>query len=340
MKKTLLALAAMLTFGYANAQMKLGNNPTTTNSNALLEMETTNKGLLLPRVALTSSTSFAPLSAHVAGMAVYNTATAGDVTPGYYFSDGAKWVKVADAATAVGSNIYTADGTLTGARTVSMGANNLSFTGTGMVGIGTTSPNASAALDITATDKGFLPPRVTLTGQGDATTIPSPANGLVAYNTSATLGTGLVVNNGTPAAPEWARLAAVSATAGSEIRKIIYSGTNGNPAKTVTLGKFEFRVDGVNVPQYRINTIPSGNFTLPFQFIQMFGTNGYEFSNLSGSVTTINYSTWTGFNGGMSSTERNEAWLVYPGEDSVYKVSFTALGSGAGVIWSIVAEKY
>jgi hypothetical protein len=98
MKKTLLALAAMLTFGYANAQMKLGNNPTTTNSNALLEMETTNKGFLMPRVALTSTTAFAPLSAHVAGIAVYNTATAGDVTPGFYVNDGTKWVKLADAA--------------------------------------------------------------------------------------------------------------------------------------------------------------------------------------------------------------------------------------------------
>ena len=98
MKKSLLIVAAMLYFGYANAQMKLGTNPTTTNSNALLEMETTNKGLLLPRVALTSTTSFAPLTAHVAGMAVYNTATAGDVAPGYYVDNGTKWVKLSDAS--------------------------------------------------------------------------------------------------------------------------------------------------------------------------------------------------------------------------------------------------
>ena len=97
MKKTLLAIAATLSFGYANAQIKLGNNPTTTNSNALLELETTNKGLLLPRVALTSTTSFAPLTAHIAGMAVYNTATTGDVTSGYYFDNGTAWVRIADA---------------------------------------------------------------------------------------------------------------------------------------------------------------------------------------------------------------------------------------------------
>jgi hypothetical protein len=47
--------------------------------------------MLLPRVALTSTSSFAPLTAHVQGMTIFNTATAGDVTPGYYFNDGTKW---------------------------------------------------------------------------------------------------------------------------------------------------------------------------------------------------------------------------------------------------------
>jgi hypothetical protein len=49
-------------------------------------------------------------------------------------------------------------------------------------GIGTTTPNASAKLDVYSTNKGFLPPRVTLTGVSDATTIASPAEGLLVYN--------------------------------------------------------------------------------------------------------------------------------------------------------------
>ena len=49
-------------------------------------------------------------------------------------------------------------------------------------GIGTTTPNASAKLDVYATNKGFLPPRVTLTSATDATTITSPAEGLLVYN--------------------------------------------------------------------------------------------------------------------------------------------------------------
>ena len=49
-------------------------------------------------------------------------------------------------------------------------------------GIGTTTPNASAKLDVYSTDKGFLPPRVTLTSATVAAPITSPAEGLLVYN--------------------------------------------------------------------------------------------------------------------------------------------------------------
>lgn len=55
-------------------------------------------------------------------------------------------------------------------------------------GIGTTTPHASAKLDVTSTDKGFLPPRVTLTSISDNATIPSPATGLLIYNTGNNVG--------------------------------------------------------------------------------------------------------------------------------------------------------
>ena len=55
------------------------------------------------------------------------------------------------------------------------------ITSDGILGLGTTSPSASALLDITSTTRGFLPPRMTTT-QRDA--ISSPAAGLVIYNTT------------------------------------------------------------------------------------------------------------------------------------------------------------
>lgn len=51
----------------------------------------------------------------------------------------------------------------------------------GQVAIGTNVPNATSLLDLTGTDKGFLPPRMTAI-QRDA--IPTPAEGLVIYNTT------------------------------------------------------------------------------------------------------------------------------------------------------------
>lgn len=83
------------------SQQKIGQNPLTINSNAALEIESSNKGLLLPRLELQATNLAAPLIAHVQGMTVYNTAEKGSgetaVTPGYYYNDGTQWVRVADA---------------------------------------------------------------------------------------------------------------------------------------------------------------------------------------------------------------------------------------------------
>ena len=56
------------------------------------------------------------------------------------------------------------------------------------VGIGTKTPHSSAILDLSSTNKGFLPSRVALTSKTDVSTISSPATGLLIYNT-ATAGT-------------------------------------------------------------------------------------------------------------------------------------------------------
>ena len=56
------------------------------------------------------------------------------------------------------------------------------------VGIGTTNPDDSSALDVTAPNKGLLLPRVALSGTTDTTTIASPTVSLMVYNT-ATAGT-------------------------------------------------------------------------------------------------------------------------------------------------------
>jgi hypothetical protein len=59
---------------------------------------------------------------------------------------------------------------------------NFAISSFAQTGIGTTTPNASAKLDVYSTNKGFLPPRVTLTSATDGITIASPAEGLLVYN--------------------------------------------------------------------------------------------------------------------------------------------------------------
>ncbi|UOG75701.1 hypothetical protein MTX78_03685 [Hymenobacter tibetensis] len=76
------------------------------------------------------------------------------------------------------------------------------------VGVGTTTPDASAALHISATNKGVLFPQVSLASLTDAAAVPSPAPSLLVYNTNAALsgGVGFYYNAGTTAAPAWTKL--------------------------------------------------------------------------------------------------------------------------------------
>lgn len=65
------------------------------------------------------------------------------------------------------------------------------------VGVGTTTPDGSAVLDVSSTTKGLLLPRLDGT-QRDA--ISLPATGLMIYNTSSNA---VQFNSGTPASPIW-----------------------------------------------------------------------------------------------------------------------------------------
>ena len=82
----------------APAISQVGIGTTSPDSDAVLDVTSSDKGALLPRMNLTNTTSAAPLSAHVAGMLVYNQVTANDVFPGYYFNNGSKWIRAEDDA--------------------------------------------------------------------------------------------------------------------------------------------------------------------------------------------------------------------------------------------------
>ncbi|WCM41297.1 hypothetical protein MG290_10045 [Flavobacterium sp. CBA20B-1] len=141
MNNKIIFLSAILFSALASAQVKIGGTDGIPNPNAMLEVEATNKGILLPRVELSSTTLPAPLTGHVQGMTVYNTVTTGDVVPGQYYNDGTKWNRIANSTdisavitannglTKTGNNIALG-GSLTAPTTITTTpANTLNITG-------------------------------------------------------------------------------------------------------------------------------------------------------------------------------------------------------------------
>jgi trimeric autotransporter adhesin len=94
LKSKLIILVVLFAFT-VNAQVGIG----TPNPEAALDITSSNDGLLIPRVALTTTSNALPLTLPTVSELVYNTATVADVTPGYYYWNGASWVRLAAGIT-------------------------------------------------------------------------------------------------------------------------------------------------------------------------------------------------------------------------------------------------
>ncbi|MPS74973.1 MAG: hypothetical protein E2590_17730 [Chryseobacterium sp.] len=198
----------------------------------------------------------------------------------------------------------------------------------GQIGIGTSSPDASAILDVSATNKGILLPRVALTSSTDQTTIISPATGLMVYNT-ATAGSaplnvspGVYVNNGIPASPSWAIVQVYNDSFGATSNKLRYLGA-ADITKTIVIDDFiELRVSQSGTTYtlaMRLTKNPGTNTT--YKYIRTgYSSTGGGSSGVGYSLTftSANYNIWQtldtpttlagatiGFNGSFSSPQRN-----------------------------------
>ncbi|MEK6509217.1 hypothetical protein [Myroides sp. C4067] len=95
MKKRLLPVALLLGTFATNAQVGIGT--ATPNKSAELLIESSNRGLLIPNVALTSATDRTTITnGNVQSLMVYATKISEkkDITPGYYYWDINKWVRL------------------------------------------------------------------------------------------------------------------------------------------------------------------------------------------------------------------------------------------------------
>lgn len=199
------AICAAMAMGHgAMAQMKIGDNARTLNPDAILEMESGSKGLILPRVALRSTTLPEPMRSFTAGMVVYNISNVGNVSPGIYFCDGSRWIKANENAgipdSASSQNVFwTLRGNTSVTSTNFIGSINaapvifrtgnaerMRVTENGWVGVGTPSPKA--ALHV----KGQLV--IDSLSAGNATTdkwlVANPADGRVKLLSNAPFMTG------------------------------------------------------------------------------------------------------------------------------------------------------
>lgn len=95
MKKLLLSIVSTLLFvHFVSAQVGIGTeNPSPSTQ---LEVASKDRGILIPRVSLTSSTDKTTVlgGKYENSLLVFNTSSVGDVTPGYYYWFETKWHKI------------------------------------------------------------------------------------------------------------------------------------------------------------------------------------------------------------------------------------------------------
>jgi hypothetical protein len=103
MRKKLLTLILLAPTFFIHAQnVGINNTGAPPDASAMLDIKSTNKGLLIPRVALTATTDNTSIASPQISLLVYNTATGGAgntaVSPGFYFWNGSAWIRINDGA--------------------------------------------------------------------------------------------------------------------------------------------------------------------------------------------------------------------------------------------------
>lgn len=84
----------------AGAQsLAVNTSGATASVSSILDVSSTNKGILIPRVSLTGTGDVTTIASPATSLLVYNTSSAGGLTPGYYYWNGTAWVSVAYTTT-------------------------------------------------------------------------------------------------------------------------------------------------------------------------------------------------------------------------------------------------
>lgn len=101
MKKCTLLLLFLFFENTFHAQV--GINTTTPNPSSVLEVVGYDKGVLIPRIALTGSLDTTTIPSPVHSLLIYNTSSVNGISPGYYYwsTTAGRWIKVLDDLTPI-----------------------------------------------------------------------------------------------------------------------------------------------------------------------------------------------------------------------------------------------
>lgn len=96
-------MAVMIPYaGFSQSGVAINSSNLAADGSAMLDISSSTKGVLIPRVALSSANSSSPVTGPATSLLVYNTATAGifpnNVTPGFYYWNGSQWERIVTGA--------------------------------------------------------------------------------------------------------------------------------------------------------------------------------------------------------------------------------------------------
>ncbi len=170
MKKIICSLFVIIQYQMLAAQ-SVGIGTATPNASAQLDISSTTKGLLIPR--MTAAQRLAIPTPAIGLMVIQNNnSISPPASAGLYLCEDVgglpTWRRIARSDEITG-----------GSSTWTVSGSNQYSNVAGNVGIGTSTPDNSAALDVSSSTKGLLIPRMTTTQRN---AIASPADGLLIYN--------------------------------------------------------------------------------------------------------------------------------------------------------------
>ncbi|MBD8081705.1 hypothetical protein [Chryseobacterium caseinilyticum] len=126
MKKKIVSFSALFLISFNTVYGQVGIGTTTPDQSSILHLNSTNKGLLLTSIALTSSTDNTTIPSPAAGLLIWNNGTGGFSPAGLYYWDNAKWNILSTGLTTTGI------GTTSGWNTTGNNSGSSSGAGTAM----------------------------------------------------------------------------------------------------------------------------------------------------------------------------------------------------------------